>query len=212
MIFESIFKFLLKIIILLKGHPYILSLSAGLFAGETAIISLAILSANGFFNIWIVFVFAYIGEVVADTIYFAIARLKFFHKLNKIKKFPKTFKKTDEIIKKLSNKSIFLTLLYSKFIYGVRTLTVLFLGYKKIKWKKFIVAECFVMLIVMSIIVPVGWFAGKGYKIAIDIFRSIEIAITIIVISLVLFFLAKKTINKILNRKKKKIEQWLKEE
>jgi|TARA_B100001971_G_C18043864_1_gene459101 membrane protein DedA with SNARE-associated domain len=185
------------------NNPILISLAAGLFAGETVILSIAILASGGLFSIWTLLIFSYIGELIADFLYFAIGRTRLIHKLNKIKKFKIGFDKTGRVIDKLTHKNILLTLFYSKFIYGVRTLTIFFLGYRKIPWKKFIVAEVIVMFLAVSLVVGIGYSVGQGYRIALNIFRSFEIAITLAFLTLFISYLMKKNLIEIIKNKLK---------
>ena len=185
------------------NNPILISLAAGLFAGETVILSIAILASGGLFSIWTLLIFSYIGELIADFLYFAIGRTRLIHKLNKRKKFKIGFDKTGRVIDKLTHKNILLTLFYSKFIYGVRTLTIFFLGYRKIPWKKFIVAEVIVMFLAVSLVVGIGYSVGQGYRIALNIFRSFEIAITLVFLTLFISYLMKKNLIEIIKNKLK---------
>ena len=101
----------------------------------------------------------------------------------------------------MSHKNIFVTLFYSKFVYGVRTLTTIFLGYKKIKWKNFIIAEIIVMFFAVSLVVIVGVLIGNGYKIALGIFKSFKIALTLVFVSLFIFYLVQKNLVKYISKK-----------
>ncbi|MFH1525865.1 MAG: hypothetical protein ABIG69_04300, partial [Bacteroidota bacterium] len=76
-----------------------------------------------------------------------------FHKFKKIEKLTKLYKKADNLIMKVSKKSTFLTILYSKFIYGTRIFTLVYLSSKKTKWQKFLVSELLALMVWMSITV-----------------------------------------------------------
>ena len=192
---------LIEIILSISQNPYLISLFAGLLFGETVILAISILAAGGLFPIWIVLVFSYLGELISDFFYFWIGRSAIIHRLNKIEKFSKEFHKTNNVIDKMSHKNIFVTLFYSKFVYGVRTLTTIFLGYKKIKWKNFIIAEIIVMFFAVSLVVIVGVLIGNGYKIALGIFKSFKIALTLVFVSLFIFYLVQKNLVKYISKK-----------
>jgi len=189
------------IIKIIGDNINLVSLATGIFAGETLILTLAtIISSTNTSLIWRVLVFAYVGELISEFFFFFLGRTKLIHKLNKIKKFKKGFKKSEKIIDKLVNKNILMTLFYSKFTYGFRTLTVIYLGYKRIPLKKFIRAELIVMALAVSIVVTIGYLVGQGYRIALYIFRSFEIAITITLILLFFYFLLNQKYIKWLNK------------
>lgn len=193
----------------LASHPVILSLLGGIFAGEVAILTLTFLAAQGFFPLWIIFVFFWIGEVIADMIYFELGRSRALGKLKDIEMFSSIFKKVDKFISDISRRSVFLALLYSKFVYGTRTVTVIFLGLRKSERKKFFISECIVMLLVISILTAIGWAAGKGFSLIMNNFKSIQISLTVLIVAIILLVVIREEINEFLIAKKQRIKKWL---
>ena len=190
---------------LVGDNVILLSLLAGIFAGETVILTLStIISSTNSSLIWQVLIFSYIGELIAEFFFFFLGRTKLIYQLNKIQKFRSGLKKSGKIIDKLTDKSVLKTLFYSKFIYGVRTLTVIYLGYKRTSWKNFIKTELIVMGMAVSLVVAIGYFIGQGYKIALYLFRSFKIAMTIVFILFFVYYLLNKRIYRMLDEYKKK--------
>lgn len=205
----DIFKILLSLGISLANYPILVSLFAGIFAGEIAALTLSFLAAQGVMPFWIVFTFMWVGEIIGDMIYFEIGRLRFFHKLRDFKKFGLFFGKVDKFISQISKESIFLTLLYSKFVYGSRTAVVIFLGMKKANRLKFFLSECVVMAIVLLILLPIGFAAGKGYSFIMDNFKSIQIAISFLIVLIIAFVFGQEKLNEFLLLKKEQLKKWL---
>lgn len=193
----------------LSNYPIFIALIGGLFAGEIAIITLGFLSAQGIFNFWTIFIFFWIGEIIADLIYFELGRSKLFLKIKDLKKFSNVFNKIDEFISTISKKNVFLTLLYSKFVYGTRTAVVIYLGIKKINRKTFIFAEAGVMIIVVLLLEFIGWSAGKEYSFLMDNFKNIQITLSIIILSIMILYQLRKYINNILIKNKKRLKKWV---
>jgi membrane protein DedA with SNARE-associated domain len=109
-----------SLIPLFSNYGILILLLAGLIGGEEIIIGLTSLSVIGLFPLWWILVFVTLGEFISDIIVFSLAKLKIFHKFKKIEKLVKLYEKADKFIIKLSKGNTFLTLLYSKFIYGTR--------------------------------------------------------------------------------------------
>jgi len=171
----------------------ILTLS-GILGGEEVIISLVFLSAMGLFPLWWILVFVTLGEFISDFTIFSLSRLNLFHKFKKIEKLTRLYNKADKFIVKVSKESTFLTLLYSKFIYGTRIFTLIYLSSKKIQWKKFLISESFVLIVWMSITVAVGWFAGASVKQFSSAFKNIEFTLLLLLIFIILIIVIKKWI------------------
>jgi len=205
---EWLFIWMKNLLLDLSGYPASVSFFSGLFAGEIAILTLSFLSAQGFFPLGTLFLFAWIGEIVADLIYFEIGRFKIFGKV----KTSKLFGRVDSFISSVSRESVFLAVLYSKFVYGLRTATVIFLGIKNVDRKNFILSEIIVSGIVMAILVPIGWAAGKGFTILMDHFKNIQFSITLLIILVVVFFLVRNKINEFVIKRKNNLRRWVRKE
>ena len=66
-----LFKTFIEII---TANPIHASFLGGLFAGEEFTMFLAFLSARGAFDIWIVFVFSFIGVLIMDFLFYFLGR------------------------------------------------------------------------------------------------------------------------------------------
>ena len=158
------------------------------------IISLAFLSGNGLFPLWIVFVFTFLGVVITDIVIFFAGRLKFVHNFHKLERFSKAYRKADRFISQLSKENIFLVILYSKFIYGARILTLVYLGLKKAKIWIVIVSLLIIHFFTILIIVSAGWFAGKGFNHVMSIYKDVKIAVIALILLVILYYFLKKAI------------------
>src|SRR3989344_7463681 len=125
------------LIYLLGEYPILISFVAGLFGGEATILTLAFLSINGLMPIWTILVFSTLGLIISDLALFLFGRLKFIRNIKQLERHYKTFKKIDSIIIKISRDSVFLVLLYAKFIYGISIPALIYLGIKKSSISKF---------------------------------------------------------------------------
>ena len=187
-------EWLNNLLISLSDYPIIISFLAGLISGETVIISLAFLSGNGLFPLWIVFVFTFLGVVITDIAIFFVGRLKFVHNFHKLWKFSKAYQKADRFISRLSKENIFLVILYSKFMYGARILTLVYLGLKKAKIRTVLVSLLIIHFFTILIIVSIGWLAGKGFSYVASIYKDIKIAIIVLILLIIFYYFLKKLI------------------
>lgn len=182
------------IIAFLFSHGIILSFVGGFVTGETVIITLAALSANGYFPIWYVLVFSTLGMYLSDFIPFIIGKSNFWKKI--ISKSNFGFgKRLENIFLRVTKGNLFLTLFYTKFIYGASIPALVYLGYKKLSYRKFALYNLLVEIIFVPIVVLIGWLSGKGFKIISSIFRETRIAILFIVIFVLMWFLIRKWLN-----------------
>jgi len=188
---------------LFSNYGIIILLVCGVIGGEELIISLVFFSIMGLFPLWWILVFVTLGEFISDLGFFSLGRTKIFYKFKKMDKLVKVYEKADRFIIKISRESVFLTLLYSKFIYGTRIFTLVYLSSKKIKWRKFLVSEVLVLIVWMSITVLITWFSGVGIKKVNSIFKNTELTITLIFVFIIAIIMLRKWIQvKLLEKQK----------
>lgn len=168
-------------------------LGAALF-GETVIISSAFLAAKGVFSLASVFSLTFLGTIVSDSIwfYFGSNIINFSRKSEKYK---------DYILKieKITGNKTFLALLFIKFLYGTRILTIIYLSIKRISFIRFLIFNTLGTLIWLPVIIGIGWFAGKGLINLIPLFNRIEyilvtLVLLIVIVKMVTIWLTEKIV------------------
>jgi len=169
------------------------------FFGAETIIILGILSAQGLVKFWIVYVFCALGMFSADSMWFFVGKIKAFGKLKRFKFIKKSYKKTSELIEKISKKRIFLLLTLLKFVYGIAIPIIMYLGRKKkISYSRFALYNCLIIMPWTAMLAGLGWLAGKGYIFAVKISENIYFGMFILAIIFVLIHVLTKSIRKIL--------------
>jgi len=176
----------------LNNYGWLVAFLGGLFGGEEIIIPLAFLSANDYISPMVVFVFCFIGLILTDVLIFYTAKLKLIRGIEYYHHTSKFFKKFDEVILKVSRKSIFLALLYSKLVFGTRMITLVYFGIKKISIKRFLPSALLAILVWFSLIFSIGWLAGIGFSFLIDAFKKVELGISLIFLVIIVVIILKK--------------------
>ncbi len=186
-----------------RDHGILISFLGGFITGETIILFIAFLSAEGSIPLWQVLVFCTLGMYLSDFIPLTIGRFKFLRNIFEGKRFSKHFKKAESILSKYTRHNLFLAILYSKVIYGFSIPTLVYLGYKKTSYLKFAFYNLLVEIIFVPAIVLIGWFSGRYYKFVSTLLRDIRIAILLLIIFVVLLILIRKWIDKELIRRQR---------
>lgn len=194
-----------ELLFLFKDHLVLLSFLSGFITGETVILTLSFLSANGYFPLVDILVFCTLGMYFSDFIPFMIGRSEFLRKIFSKKFFCKKSETSELIIRHL-NKHFFLSLLSAKFIYGAAIPVLGYMGYKKVSYKKFALWNILVEIIFVPTVVAIGWFGGKGYGQVSEIFKDLRIAIFLLIIVIILMYFIKKWLGKKLIEKQKKLD------
>ena len=156
------------------------------FFGETVILTAAFLAGEGTWSISSVFWLSLAGTVISDSLWFLLGQTVF--------KFTRQWEKYQDkyqvfLIKleKLTGKRPFLALLFIKFLYGTRILTILYLSIRKMPYSTFILFNTIGTVLWLFVMIAIGWSAGKGIAGADQIFSRVEYIITALVILIVLY-------------------------
>jgi len=177
---------------LISQYPILFSFLGGVFGGEETLFALAFLAYEGVLPFWTVFVFALLGELLVDAVLFVLSETFFLKFVRKKEWFKKTYNQVDGIVQRYSKGNNFVTLLSTKFVYGLRMATIIYLRARKLSVWRFTFINIFVSIIWMSVVMIIGIFAAQGFNYIIDTFKNIQLALTFVVFVLILFFIIKR--------------------
>ncbi len=191
----SNYKLLDPLLPYIKLHGKLISFLGGFITGESVIISLAFLSANGLLPLWQVLIFCTLGMYASDFVPFLIGRTKFFVRLLHRKKLSAREKRIEDRLLHYAHNNFFLALLYTKFIYGASIPALIYFGSRKKSYKYFILYNLLVELIFVPIVVLIGWLSGKGFGLATTFYKDFKIVLLLIIIFVVILFFITRWIN-----------------
>lgn len=171
--------------------------------GELGVIAVAFLFGNDFDNFARIVIFSFAGMMAIDSIWFLIARSKIFEKIKKWQKIAKPYKKIEDNIENLSSGRDFWIITFAKLMAGTRILLLLYIGGRKIGFRRFTMYNFFPTFIWAILLGLIGFLAAKGFNSIIVIFRSIQLAITFLIVVLIVLYIMQKWINKLLIKAQK---------
>ncbi|MFA6076640.1 MAG: VTT domain-containing protein [Candidatus Paceibacterota bacterium] len=161
-----------------------------IFEGEFIVISVGILAHLGALNFWFSFLFIILGAMSKTFLGYALGEF-LFKKFNHHRFFQYIQKRVYNTLPKFKIKP-FWSVFVSNFIVGVNYLVVIFCGYEKIDYKKFLKAEILGKMIWAPSLLFLGYFFGYT---AFHISREIWKFSMVIVILFVLFIFFDKLIS-----------------
>lgn len=182
------------VIELLTKYQLIIVFVGSFFLGESVIISCGFLAAQGILNMPYVFILAFLGTVISDSLWFCCGKLIFWKKKNFIddKKYNKLVKRIDQI----TGKKQFWALLFIKFLYGTRILTIIYLSIRRIKFSIFTFFNSLGTILWLSVVLTIGWLAGKGYGNVVPVFNGVKYLLIGLIILLILYRVVSQWITK----------------
>src|SRR3989344_1235880 len=122
----------------LKQYDYLIVFLGTIIAGETVVLAAVFLASLKILNIYLVILFGLLGIVISDNLWYWIGsklrgRLDYFKKYFSLVKYqPKI-----DFFKSGFEHNCRKLLVTSKFIYGIRIVTIIASGYQKIPYKIF---------------------------------------------------------------------------
>lgn len=174
--------FLQTLISLISSHIYIASFLAGFFGGEeTAILFLALLIKSKAL-ILIFFIFFQIGTLTLDSLIFLASKTKAFDFVVRREFASKGYRQFVYIMNKYGHKNPFVTMLITKFIYGTRVVTMIYMAREKLKFTRFMIYNVIITFIWMSVVTALGLAIGASVSALISNVKRVELGI-------ILFFL-----------------------
>ncbi len=194
---------LYQIITFAISHPYLVSFIGLLFFGETVLLILGLLSGYGLIPFWGILVFSILGSIVSDIGLYAIGRIIPQKAVSKLKFISRAFKKAENFLHKITKKNYFNIILFTKLAYGIRTIMLIYIGYKKFDFRKFLSYNIGISFVLIFIVLGVGWLAGQGIGNVINIFQNTKRIVMFVVSLVILLYVVRYAINEFLSRKKK---------
>lgn len=163
---------------------YIIIFFGLIFEGEIVVISVGILSHLGALNFWFSLLFILLGALTKTFLGYKFGEI-LFRKFNHHNFFQYIQKRVYNILPRFREKP-FWSIFISKFIMGVNYVVVIFSGYEKIDYKKYLKAEFSSTILWAPIMLSLGYFFGYT---ALHISREIWKFSMVIIVLFIIFIL-----------------------
>jgi len=193
-----------SIIALLTQYKLPMLYLGAILFGETVIIPASFLSSSGFISPFSVLWVSLLGTMSADSLWF-FAGDKLLKCCEKYKWCKNRHKRVLHVIERLTSKNPFHYLILSKFLYGTRIATIIYLAMRKVKFAKFLSFNSLGSVIWLIIIIGFSWAAGNSTRSITGITERIDIMALVLVLVFLSVKLGELFICKVVQRKNKKI-------
>jgi membrane protein DedA with SNARE-associated domain len=174
------------------NYPYLLTFLASVFL-EESIVFFAFLSGSGFIKFYIVLIFGILGALIGDIFWYALGRshiiLFIRDKCKSSKYISRQYRRTSKLVHSLAGEKMFLSLLFSKFVFGSRILMMIYFGAKKAKFMKYLLYDLVSLIAWTLVLAPIGWLAGKGILLSFDSLSKLRYFIGIGIVFVIAFYL-----------------------
>ncbi len=181
---------------LIIAYGYYIVFIGTFLEGETILILAGFLAHRGYMDFRYVVLFAFLGSLIGDQIYFFIGRYRGSPMLTKHQR----WKSKIEVFNRFLRKYNILVILLFRFLYGLRTVAPFAIGMSDVSIQRFILLNAASALLWSVIIGAVGFLFGHAVDHIMGDIKEIEIAV-IALLSVIFIFVALYRISG--NRKKK---------
>lgn len=169
---------------LLQTYELPVVLLGAFFLGESVLIPAAFLAGQGMWSLTEVFIVAYVGTLLSDAVWFWFGPriFAFAHGFEAVKK------KSDIFLPKIEHlgNQPFHLLLVSKFVYGTRILTIIYLS-KRVTTLAFTLYNLLGTFLWLLAVMLVGYLAGKSIVNLLPIFsdaKYLALGILILIVAI----------------------------
>ncbi|MBU0999009.1 VTT domain-containing protein [Patescibacteria group bacterium] len=161
-----------------------------IFEGEFFIIFTGILTHLGALNLGLSFAFIFLGALTKTFLGYKLGEF-LFKKFNHHKFFKYLQKRVYNILPKFKTKP-FWSIFISKFIIGANLIVVIFSGYEKINYRKFLKAEILATIIWAPFLLSLGYIFSYT---ALNVSREIWKFLMVILVLFIIFILFDKLVS-----------------
>lgn len=169
---------------LVENHQilvYLIVYLGSVFEGEFFLISTGILIHLGALNFWFALLFVLLGGISKTFAGYALGEF-LYERFNHNRFFKYIQKRVYNIFPKFKEKP-FWSIFVSKFIVGANNIVIIFSGYEKIDYKKFLKAEILAITIWAPLLLSLGYFFSyTAFHISRDIWRFFIIVLVLYII------------------------------
>ena len=180
---------LVAVFSLLSNHAEPLIFLGAFFFGETVIITAAFLATQGVVSLESVFLFSLAGTLVADVVWFYLGRT-FLTVTHRFTAYKEKYQGFLSLLERIYGTRPFLVLLFIKFLYGTRILTILYLSMQRLRLGTFLLFDLIGTMLWLAVIVSLGYLVGRSVGIE-GVVTSVQKAEVALLLLLALFFVVR---------------------
>ncbi len=155
------------------------------FFGDSVILTAAYLAGQLQWPVMPVYLAAFAGTAVADTMWF-FCGVVFTRHFSSMQFMRKERDKASVLLRKLTGENPALALILIKFLYGSRIAMILYVAARGLSFRTFTIYNSIGIFIWLSIFFPIGYFAGRGISTNFPIMSAVEATVVVLVVSFVL--------------------------
>lgn len=189
-----------------REHILIVAFFVCLFGGEPAVLFFAFLSAQGKLNPFDVVIIGLMTALIGEIFWFVFSKTHTFNFLDskffEIGRGNWLFSRVKKVLDAAPFKMFFL----ARFISGITIPCIIYLGRKRLRLNTFFLYCLAINFFWAPIVTLIGWSSGKGFVLALETFKNIQIALNIVFGCLIVGYLIYRYISRRIIRTSSELE------
>lgn len=173
----------------LKLHPIPLFLLGSFVLGEEVILAFAFLAGQGVFDVFTLYLCCALATIASDAAWFLLGHYS-KRKNNFVHRLYEKHSNYLSLMHRWHNRP-FLLLLITKFVYGIRIFTILYVAFRGMEFKKFMLYIVPCILILQLVVIGGGWLAGRGSLLFLNIYKDGSLVLGVLLLFIVLMYIVK---------------------
>lgn len=157
--------------------------------GEIFLITFAFLSAQGLMSLFALVPLSFFGTYFSDLVWFLLGRTPTLEKAFEHRYASPTVFLITETIGRISRGSHFWALVFAKFLFGTRIVTIVYVSKTQLALKKFLHYNAFAVLLWVAVVIPIGYASGLGLTYISHFFENVYATIGYILLIVVIIIL-----------------------
>lgn len=189
-----------QILLFFNHNTPLIAFIGAIVGGEEVLIILSIYSADGTLNLLFVLIFFYLGVMVSDILWYIVGRSRLLLWITKFSFVSLAYNYWGKLLDVSTKKSDFQALFVTKFLYGFRIPTIMYLAKERLSVRNFLIYSLITNFIWVGVIAGLGWATGKGIKTITYFSHNIVLEIFIVGLIIIIFIIIMRWMSKIVKK------------
>lgn len=158
-----------------------------LILGENGVFLTTIFANTNIISYETIFLLGILAMSVTDILWFLVPKNIYFNKIINSKRIPQKFLNIKPRLDQITHNKDISLLIISKILIGTRIIIIIYLSSKGMNTVKFVLSTLIINVFWVGFLVGVVLFIGGSYQSIVNNFNSIQIALLISFISIIIF-------------------------
>jgi len=171
--------------------------------GEIFLVTFAFLAAQGMVSLYALVPLSFLGTYSSDAVWFLMGRTKKFTRMTLHKYASPTVAVITEAVEKMTRGNHFMALVFAKFLFGTRIITILYISKTHLTFPKFLHYNSYAVFFWVLVVIPIGYSSGLGYTYLARMFENIYASLGFLLLVVLLIIVGQVCLKRVFTKQNK---------